>query len=207
MIQIIAMVTMVIDHIGAIFYPDIQLLRIIGRIAFPLYSWFLVQGYIHTRNHKKYMLRLLVLASISQIPFTLALQRWELNVIFTLLVSLIGLFVIDRVVDQRLKTFLLICIVAITVFVPMDYGIYGFSLILIMKYTKGLTMIGLHMLLNMMIFIASGLTSAIQMFSILGTLFIAYPFLSQTFSVPKWIYRSFYPAHLAVLSIISLIVN
>jgi hypothetical protein len=46
MLKFIAMLTMLVDHIGVIFFPRIEFLRIIGRIAFPLYSWFLVQGYI-----------------------------------------------------------------------------------------------------------------------------------------------------------------
>ena len=54
-LKIIALVTMIIDHIGAIFYPDLVFLRIIGRIAFVLYAFMLVEGVYHTNNIHKYI--------------------------------------------------------------------------------------------------------------------------------------------------------
>ena len=53
-LKMIALVTMLTDHIGAIFYPDMIALRVIGRIAFPIYCFLLVQGFLHTSNLKIY---------------------------------------------------------------------------------------------------------------------------------------------------------
>lgn len=198
---------MVIDHVGVIFFSNEVLFRIIGRIAFPLYSWFLVQGYTYTRNQKRYMLRLLSLACISQVPYTLALQQWEFNVIFTLLLSLIGIYFMDYIVDQRWKTCLIIGLATLAATVPMDYGLYGFLLIFIIRYTQGLKLISLHMLINMVYFFTSGQDNGIQTMSILGTALIAYPVSFSSRTVPKWIYHSFYPVHLTILFFLAYLLN
>ncbi len=59
----IAIITMIIDHIGAVLYPvsqypDMAFLRIIGRIAFPIFAFLIVEGYRHTGNLKAYAVRL-----------------------------------------------------------------------------------------------------------------------------------------------------
>ncbi|OME78757.1 hypothetical protein BK120_23535 [Paenibacillus sp. FSL A5-0031] len=207
--QLIAMVTMLIDHIGLILFPGEEIFRLVGRIAFPLYSWFLVQGYKFTSDHKKYMLRLLGLACISQIPYTLALQQWELNVIYTLLISLIAFYAIDQVSNLSLKTLIIIGVFTMAIVVPMDYGIYGFMLIFILRYSNGLTMVGLHMFLNFLFFFAFGPGYWNQLFSIIGTVIISYSITipNQSWNITKWVYRSFYPVHLSILFLVILIIK
>lgn len=91
-LKVLAMITMVIDHTGAVLFPDQLYLRLIGRIAFPIYMWLLVMGFYYTSSRKKYMLRMAVLAVLSEAPFDLALTggltaRWQ-NIYFTLLLCL-----------------------------------------------------------------------------------------------------------------------
>ena len=85
MLEWIAMVTMLIDHLGVSFFPDVPFLRMIGRIAFPLYCFFIVLGLTRTRNQKRYLQRLLIIALISQIPYNLVFPTLRLNVVFGLL--------------------------------------------------------------------------------------------------------------------------
>jgi hypothetical protein len=205
LLQLIAMTTMLIDHIGFIFFPNTEFLRVIGRIAFPLYSWFLVQGYRHTKDVKKYMWRLFWLACLSQIPFTLALQVWELNVIFTLLLALFALYTIDHVADASTKFPLILLIIFASFVIPMDYGLYGVLLILLLRYFSNWNLIFYHMLLNLVFLYFYGSGYMIQFFSIAGTVLIFYlsdykPYISVIRG--RWLYRSFYPAHLLLLFII-----
>lgn len=80
---------MTIDHIGYLFFPDQLVWRLVGRIAFPLFAFGAAEGACHTRNRKRYLLRLLLWAALSEIPFDLmgAGSVWSLdnqNVLWTL---------------------------------------------------------------------------------------------------------------------------
>lgn len=112
-IKRIAVITMFIDHIGAAFfyvftsrYDGMQefagadviydILRIIGRIAFPLFCFLLVEGFLHTHSVKRYAVRLLLFALISELPFDLAFfdKVWSTqmqNVFFTLLFGMLAM--------------------------------------------------------------------------------------------------------------------
>ena len=65
-LKIIAIISMTLDHIGIIFFPNIIFFRIIGRMSFPLFAYCTASGCIFTKNIKKYILRLFVLGFISQ---------------------------------------------------------------------------------------------------------------------------------------------
>ena len=67
-LKIIAIITMLIDHIGYVFFPDRIELRIIGRISFPLFAYCIAVGFLYTSNIKKYILRLAAFSILSQ-PF------------------------------------------------------------------------------------------------------------------------------------------
>ncbi len=123
-LKIIAIVTMLIDHIGvAIFengmlkYQDNSLawvsianlvLRTIGRIAFPIFCFLLVEGFFHTRDIKKYGTRLFLFALISEIPFDLAVfDTWFYpgyqNVYFTLFIGLWVIYWYDKVFGNPIR--------------------------------------------------------------------------------------------------------
>ena len=73
-LKIIAILTMTIDHVGFFFFPDIEVLRIIGRLSFPLFAWLIANGAYHTKNMHAYLVRLFIFALISQVPFSLAFR-------------------------------------------------------------------------------------------------------------------------------------
>ncbi|MFB2968893.1 TraX family protein [Aerosakkonema sp. BLCC-F183] len=74
-IKVLAALLMLVDHIGAIFFPKIFVLRIVGRLSFPLFAWLIGQGEKHTKNFKLYLVRLIILGLISQ-PVSYLLFQW-----------------------------------------------------------------------------------------------------------------------------------
>ena len=92
-LKLIAMVTMLIDHIGYMFFPQHAIFRSVGRLAFPIFAYLLSVGYEKTSSLKNYALRLLAFGLISQVPYAffspgLEFEPLELNIMFTLLAAL-----------------------------------------------------------------------------------------------------------------------
>lgn len=199
--QWIAMLTMLIDHIGLLFFPNEALWRIIGRIAFPLYAYALVQGYRHTSNFRNYILRLALIAVISQIPYQLVLKSGGLNVVATLLISLLVLKLLERIKPGAVSVLLIaLCCFVMEVF-PFDYGAYGLLLVLIFKYARSSQLLLMHLGLNLIYLVSYGWL--IQMASLAVTLPMAYGGglwrKAEANRAPAWLWRSFYPAHLYIL--------
>lgn len=221
-LKLIAFVTMTTDHIGAVFFPESVILRIIGRIAFPLFAYCLVIGYLYTRDVKKYLGRLLFFAVLSQ-PFYLPLlypeaffalsdaasygtifsavrTLWEnlyLNVGFELF---LGLSALDSFHKKRWGIFaaavLLSCLPAV------EYGLYGILLILLIDGSLHLSSkqfslaIGIYLFFG---FFFSGLSSIDSQ----GFALLALPLMLMKtdfkIKIPRWLNYGFYPGHLALL--------
>ena len=94
LLKILALVFMLIDHLGASVFGTVTELRIIGRMAFPLYCWCMVVGFCHTRSVPKYLLRLLLIGLVSQPLYMVALNHplTVYNIFLTLLLGLLGLW-------------------------------------------------------------------------------------------------------------------
>lgn len=113
-LKLVALITMVIDHIGLVFSEAVAvplfsgqivyLMRATGRVAFPLYAFLLVEGFRHTRDWRRYALRLLGLGVLSQIPYAFTTNAWikfsempqwrrvtDLNILFTLALGVLML--------------------------------------------------------------------------------------------------------------------
>ena len=100
----IALLTMLCDHVGAVLLPQYPILRLIGRTAFPLFVWLLVEGFSHTSSRKKYLGRMAAFAILSELPFDLALYGrpdWQSqNVFVTLSIGLLMLIFLERAMDE-----------------------------------------------------------------------------------------------------------
>lgn len=103
-LKIIAMVTMLCDHLGYAIFGKFSAFNYIGRISFPLFAFGISEGYAHTKSKKNYCIRLLMFAIISQVPFNLFCSifrtTFTLNIFFTLLLGLIAIIRIRTMQKQ-----------------------------------------------------------------------------------------------------------
>lgn len=195
----IALITMLIDHIGAILFPSVVWLRIIGRIAFPIYAYLIAEGSIRTGNKKRYSIRLLQFAFISQIPYILAFNSITPNILFTLVIGLIF-------IQPTFKN--LIILFAISVVVPVEYGFFGLLLPLFFIYSRNATKLGFFIITSSLLIYSVTTGSVLQPFAVMGIVlvFLIPPLkLNSTFSVNRWFFYWFYPVHLIVLVIIKFV--
>ena len=106
-LKVIAMITMVIDHLGNAWLKHTTEMNVIGRIAFPIFAFQISEGYTHTKNLKKYFFRLTLFAFLSQIPFMLFrflyTTGFALNIFFTLTVGLLAIFCYDKFTSNTLQ--------------------------------------------------------------------------------------------------------
>ena len=108
MIKLIAIISMIIDHTGMVLYPGFTLfglpiLRILGRIAMPLFAYSIAKGFYYTGNKTRYFAYMFAFAIISQYPFHLmrlaaGLHNISLNIMVTWLLALIFLLGLDRAI-------------------------------------------------------------------------------------------------------------
>lgn len=135
LLKLIACITMLIDHIGAVFFPDALWLRIVGRIAFPIYCFLLTEGMQRTCDPVKYLLRLTIGILLAELPFDyLFFSRftWEhQSVMVTLTLGAIMLLCMQKLPNRFLKLLLVIPFILIAEASMCDYGGYGILLIAI----------------------------------------------------------------------------
>ena len=115
-LHILAMALMLCDHLWATLLPAQEWLTCVGRLAFPMFAFMAVEGYFHTRSLKRYALRMLVFALLSEIPFDLMYGgTWfypvHQNVIWTLLIGLLGIRAMEAVREKgKLWLYVLTCV-------------------------------------------------------------------------------------------------
>lgn len=227
-LKIMAVVIMLIDHIAASLIKPIRFnlrysnppvgdflcmiypwMRSIGRLAFPIFCFLLVEGFLHTRNVKKYALRLFLFALISELPFDFALSTqlfyWpHQNVYFTLLIGLLVMIGVqyfdykppERKYDRYLFLLLQVAICAAGLLLARkiccDYRHKGVFLIIVLYFLR----------------------SDKNLQSIFGAITISWEASAPLAFVPIWLYNGerglkmkyffywFYPGHLLILGII-----
>ena len=119
-LHIIAMTLMLMDHLWATLLPAKEWLTCAGRVAFPIFAFMAVEGYFHTRNFKKYMLRMLLFAVLSEVPFDLMYGgTWfypvHQNVLWTFLFGLLGIHLMEQVRKKgKIWADLLVSVIVVT---------------------------------------------------------------------------------------------
>ena len=222
-IKLIAVISMIIDHSGYcllryymnLHYMDIlpqtytrlnnvyEVMRGIGRLAFPIFCFFLVEGFLRTRNIKKHILRLLVFTIVSEVPFDLAHFRVPLewshqNVMFELLLGFLMLILIQYIeniigLSNNVKWLCIICSVAafseIACYCKADYNIKGIILIAVLYLLKSSGALSL---------IAGAATISVEKYAPISFILL-YFYDAERRPKLKYFFYLFYPIHLFVI--------
>ncbi|HIY82226.1 MAG TPA: conjugal transfer protein TraX [Firmicutes bacterium] len=199
-LKLLAMLAMTADHIGAVFFPEIPLLRWIGRLAMPVLCFFIGEGLRHTRSPRRYLLRLTWFALLSELPFDLAFYggiEWgHQNVYFTLALGLLALWAIQ---SRGMEGWLLALTAALAAeLLGCDYGMYGVLLILLLDrfHRARSEQLAAAALLNLAFF---GLQT--QTLSLIA-LPLLWLYNGKRGRDDRRLFYLYYPAHLCVLGIL-----
>lgn len=215
-LKLIACVTMLIDHIGASLVPTLWM-RVVGRIAFPIFCFLLAEGIHYTCNPRRYGLRLLTGAVLSEAPFELlffdSLTLRHTSVMVTLLLGFLYGISQKKASGTWLKILLLLPFMLAASLLSTDYGGVGVALIGVfvltreMKHSLVIQTVCSAILFGLMnsfpIFVGP-FPIPIEMFALLSMVPIAlYSGRKVTAGkAAQWGFYLFYPVHLAVLCVI-----
>lgn len=224
-LKFIALVSMFIDHFAAVFYAEswraltpffsqevYMLLRKVGRPAFPIYCFLLVEGYQHTRSVPKYLLRLFLFGVVSELPFDLAFRfsymDWSYqNVFFTLFLGLLAIWLWDLCTKKDFRScgpwrILLgvLCVAGCALlghFGQTDYGEHGVlfitALYLLRQWELPRDLVSAGVLY---------LASPLEIYGFFDYLLFHF-YDGRRGRQPKYLFYGFYPAHLLLLVLVS----
>ncbi len=231
-LQILALIFMLCDHLWATVVPGSTWLTCVGRLAYPVFAFKIAEGYRHTRSFKKYALRMLIFALISEIPFNLmygssVIYPFHQNVMWTFLIALLFLRWIDTV---RAKGELWLAILStagiallgylVCTLLMTDYYGYGFLTVLLFHFVYGKKwyhvlgrFAGLYLINGVwikgqvfpMTLFGQEIELRLQAFAVLAML----PILlyngkpGRKSKVLQYICYAFYPAHMLILYLIA----
>lgn len=190
-LKLIALLTMLVDHIGYLFYPHMMIFRTIGRIAFPIFAYQIAEGYQHTSDRLAYSKRLAIFGVISAVPYAffnpqLSFDPYTMNIMFLLLMGVGAMAIWDKAIStwqlQDLPNHKLFSgiylgawvvymmvprILTITYDIKLSYAGYGLWMMMLFFWfsKKPLVLLGTYMALSFIGPLADGLVAYAQAYS------------------------------------------
>ena len=221
-LKLIAVCTMLVDHMGATLFPFTPWLRCVGRVAFPIFCFLIAEGCVHTHDRRKYALRLLVFAVLSEVPFNLMLggalwYPYAQNVLWTLLAGALVCWVMDWALRERTALSFVLTAAAMAAAFSLlelaatDYG--GWGMLLVAAFY------GIHRAPYGPAAKMAAQAVGLAVFSIGVMGGVSIELWSLAALVPLWLYNgqrgfsnravqygfyAFYPVHILILSLIAL---
>ena len=235
-LKLIAIVTMLIDHLGAVMFPQYPVMRVIGRIAFPIFAYCIAVGCIYTHNIGKYALRVLLMGILVQPLYVTAMNHqtrmafdWAHNfyrpdlifqhyymgthlaIHFTLFM---GILIIWTLRDKKYALTAILLAVCWYLQNYLDYGMYGIYLIvmfwaLIDRPLASFVWVALYMTwyglpsLRTKLWPINNMRVYVQLYALLALPLIYIPTHTKI-KINKWVFYLFYPAHLAVIYLLTM---
>ena len=195
-IQCVAALTMLMDHIGAVFFPSVIGFRAIGRLSFPLFAFGIAQGVTYTSDFRKYFARILIAAAVSQPIYMKLFELSQLNPLFMLAWGAAAL----HFWKKERKAFAGILLLG-SAFVDMSYGWYGVWMIFFFGFYSmkdSLCFYG-----QVLITVLYGLTKGawVQILALFSFSFLdgKWRIAALSKKLPRYFFYVFYPLHLLVL--------
>ena len=233
-LHIMAMIFMLCDHLWATVIPGNDWLTCVGRVAYPIFAFMIVEGYFHTHNLKKYVTRLLLWAVISEIPFNLVMGSrlfypFHQNVLFTFLIGILCVYINEyaKVKGGMVLRILAGVVSVVVAFVLglvgfVDYNYAGVLTVLVFYFFRDRRwwcFLGQALLLwYINVEMLSGYAYEVQLLG--ETYYIVRQGFALLALIPIWLYRgkqgphnkalqyfyyAFYPAHLLVLALVRMV--
>ncbi len=213
-LQIIAMACMLIDHVGAYLCGDFWPMRLIGRLAMPIFVFGLAQGFIHTSSRLKYFVRIAITAAVTQVVLYLLDRHAGFMPSYNILLNFMVTFLVLHCAEKgKLLIFLIPVLCGLSEAAHLDYGwvvpvmALGFYLSLRffkdhkIAYYSGIT--ATLILTNVLMFALRGWP--VQLFAIAAIIPLVLYNGKKGKRLPKYAGYIFYPAHLALILIIRLL--
>ena len=220
-LKLLAIFGMTLDHIATVFGGSLSLpaetaLHALGGLTFPIMAFLLVEGYKHTTNFKRYALRLLVFAVIAAAPFMWAMGALRLNIMFTLLLGLITLYLHDNMKKRVLFWLVFVGVILATYF--MDWSLIGVPMVLLyhtLRRKWARVTIPVLLLVGLLAVQLAAVWATPSMALVSQLPFVAYTFIGCGLTIPllagyngargrsmKYFFYAYYPAHLLILALI-----
>ena len=220
-LKLLALVTMTVDHVGLLFFPYSPVWRMIGRLAFPIFAWFIAEGCRYTRNRKKYLLTMVALAAICQLVYLVAMGSLYQCVLVTFSLAIGWIFALDYALDKHtpagwcLALVVSVGVIFVSVFLPrllggtdfdIDYGFWGILLPVLVYFPKThprRLLVAALVLLSLCV----SMGVWVQWFSLLALIPLALYSGKRGKGNMKYLFYIYYPLHLAALYGLSMLIQ
>ena len=216
-LKLIAAFTMLVDHMGVMLFPQVRLLRIIGRLAYPIFAFMIAEGCRYTKNKLRYFFMVLVLGASCQLVYYLFTGETRQNILLTFSCSILLIYTLQAVQTgkNRVLWSILFCAgflaaYGLTMLAEMDYGFWGIMTPVLAAFfpEKGKTdsKLPVLMLSAGLLFLASDF-GGVQYYALLAIPLLLLYSGARGRANLKYFFYLFYPVHLAVLQGIAWIVR
>ena len=231
LLKLIAITTMLIDHLGARVFPGVEVMRVIGRLAFPIFAYCIAVGCVYTRNIGKYALRMIIMAVLVQPLYTLAMRDYKtidflfqnykfgygiftyfyfeagnVNIFFTLTMGILMIWSIKE------KNVIAVVTVALSIYLiqtRLDYGWEGIAMMLLFYIFIEVPVAAIASVGVLMIYMGSPsffMRWNFQYYTPQIYALAALPLIcwrmNTGIKVPKYVFYAFYPAHMLLIYLI-----
>ena len=203
-LKIIAIIAMTLDHWNVILGGPIYM-RILGRLSFPIFSFLIGEGYRHTKNKKKYFVKIFLYSILLQMPVYFFYSKEEkLNIFFTLASGILLLSILENnKMSNVIKYFCALILLIISEYLKFDYGSYGIiSIFIFYKFKEKKMLISFLFLLVNIVYIVTGKIFSIQIFSLFSLIFI-FKYNGKEGKKNKQFFYLYYPTHILLLYLLS----